>query len=411
MRNAGIAVFCLSIVTGCSLLGAFGQKPTSGEEAQLRTVKVEPIGKQRIEEPVEVTAAVFSSVQMDVVAQTGGEVEQALKKLGDHVQAGEVVARLRSEDAVLVRNEAAMAVADVEKSIQSARQNAANDRREYEVQVKKLQFELQERTRQYNKLRNDFDSGLATASELRQAEIELEAYGIDLDLARKRLNAANGLNVLSALDTELKLAKVALQQAEEALLQQEVASPISGIISNLSVIEGTRVSGGTVIARVDKIDPVRIVAQLSEEAAELVRNRGELTYVAPDEGLLESAAVSYVASVMDPRTQTYEVGLEVPNPSVKLKPGMRVLVRLTDDSEQIVLGIPRHSVLAEEGRHYVYILKGDVVEKREVKLGRANDFYYEALSGVEEGELLVVTGQSELTDQQQVVGEPVQGQR
>jgi predicted transcriptional regulator len=81
---------------------------------------------------------------------------------------------------------------------------------------------------------------------------------------------------------------------------------------------------------------------------------------------------------------------------------MRVQVQLTSEEEQIVAAIPTLSVVREAGETYVFVLVGDTVEKRKVELGRLNGLVQEVLSGVKEGEQLVVSGQHQLKDKEKV---------
>lgn len=105
---------------------------------------------------------------------------------------------------------------------------------------------------------------------------------------------------------------------------------------------------------------------------------------------------------MSTQTKSYTLELEIPNADRKLKPGMKVQVLLTEENDQNVITVPTLSVVREGGDTFVFVLNGDVAEKRKVELGRLNETIQEVLSGVKEGERLIVSGQHQIKDKEKV---------
>ena len=102
--------------------------------------------------------------------------------------------------------------------------------------------------------------------------------------------------------------------------------------------------------------------------------------------------------VMDAATHTFNVEIQVRNSSARLRPGMYARVNLNlGDNRSIV--IPDQAVIKQQGsgQKYVFVIKDDnTVESRIVTLGRYFDNQYEILSGLNEGERVVVKGHSAL---------------
>ena len=69
---------------------------------------------------------------------------------------------------------------------------------------------------------------------------------------------------------------------------------------------------------------------------------------------------------------------------------------------KIVPVIPSLSIVREGGDSFVYIVNGETVQKRKVELGRLNETNQEVISGVKEGEILVISGQHQLKDQDKI---------
>jgi multidrug efflux pump subunit AcrA (membrane-fusion protein) len=394
----------LTFVTGCSLVEALQHRQEKTEtEAPLPTVRAEVVAVQRIEDPVLVAGDVVSSVRLAIAAKSGGRVERVLKRLGDKVQEGEPIARLRSDEAIAARDRAAADVELAMDELRTARSRMESERRALSVDIRKLDLAVAESTRQLNKRKNDFDGGLATKAEVDQAALQLETLRIDLGLAKRRLSALDGAEATAAAEQRVEDAELALRDSEKRVASLDIPAPTSGIISGLTVVEGSEIEAGESVGSVDKVDPVRIVAWLSEEAASLVQGRTELTYAWPESEERHAAPIRHVAGVMDESRKAYELSLEVANPPAALKPGEKVSVQLTEDEAQSAVALPHYSVLGEANDRYVFVLDGDVARKRSVELGRSNSYYYEALSGVAPGDRVVVAGLDGLRDGVRVV--------
>jgi RND family efflux transporter MFP subunit len=243
---------------------------------------------------------------------------------------------------------------------------------------------------------------LITKQQLEQAETQWKHLTMDLELLKQKQQTLLTSDSLAQLETQVESARLAMVELERALSHYEVKAPVSGILTELPVVEGMTLQAGMKVAHIQQMDPILLKAKLTENAAQLVRGKQELVYYVPGENIRGQAKITYLSDSMDAMSKSYELELEVANPDHALKPGMRVQVQLTAEDEQIVPAIPTLSVVREAGETYVFVLVGETVEKRKVELGRLNGLIQEVLSGVKEGEQLVVSGQNQLNDKEKV---------
>ena len=403
VRDAAVVALSLSVTAGCSLLGAFSAtKEEAAVIPQIRTVRTEVVTVRQLEDPIHVTADVLSSIQFEIEPKMSGTVETLYKKLGDAVEEGEPIAQLASEEAARAYEQALAAVDQAKIAVQTARQELSVSRQELAAEIRKMELRLAEMQRQHNKLRNDYDSGLATKAEVDRSASEIEAYIGDLELARKRLRSMNQSDKIADLEQRLADAELALQQRKEALDQLTIAAPVGGVITQLSLIEGMMVRAGLSVGRIEQINPVRIVAYVSEDGLQYVRGKTELRYVLPGGEVRGPAPVSFLSSLLDPERNAYTLELTVPNDDGRLKPGMKAAVELSEEAELSALAVPQYAVLEEGSRRYVFVVEDGVAKKREIKTGRTTPSYYEVLSGISEGESIAVTGINALTDGERV---------
>jgi multidrug efflux pump subunit AcrA (membrane-fusion protein) len=398
----GIVMLSTAIMAGCSAGKPETQAEDKPAEAQLKKVKVEKIAKQKIGDPIEQVANVEASVQMDVVLKTGGDVQQILKKRGEYVEQGEVILKLDPTDVQLSREKAAIAARSAELQLDKSKEDLANSKQELKNGIEKLEASLKDMEKNYNKMKNDYDLGLVTKFQLDQMETQVNNLRLDLQTSKDKLKTLENTNSLAALEQQVQSAYISLREVDRTLSNLEVKAPTSGIITDLPVEVGMTLPTGFKAAQIQNLNPVKIKAELTEAAAQLVRGKSELTFYIPGSEEKMKGKITYLADVMSAQSKSYPLELEIENKDIKLKPGMKVQVQLTEDEDQVVVAIPTLSVVREGGETYVYVLNGDTVERRKVALGRLNETVQEVISGVKEGELLVTSGQHQLKDKDKV---------
>ena len=121
-----------------------------------------------------------------------------------------------------------------------------------------------------------------------------------------------------------------------------------------------------------------------------------------------SGKVVSISPVLDPNTRTNQVRVEVPNPESKLKPEMFVNA-VIKESLGSKLAVPETAVLDTGLRKIVYLSEeNNVLESREVTLGKKVENYYEVISGLKEGDVVVTSGNF-LVDSESRLKSPTQG--
>ncbi len=109
-------------------------------------------------------------------------------------------------------------------------------------------------------------------------------------------------------------------------------------------------------------------------------------------GEIFSGEVVSINPVLDPATRTNLVRIKIPNPDDKLKPEMFVNAKIKAYLGE-KLAVPERAILDTGLRKIVYLSEEDgVLESREVKLGLKAEGYYEVLAGLEEGDIVVTSG-------------------
>lgn len=109
--------------------------------------------------------------------------------------------------------------------------------------------------------------------------------------------------------------------------------------------------------------------------------------------------VSLIYPTIDPQTRTFTVEIKIPNTDKRIRPGMfaRVVVNFGTLDHVVV---PDRAVIKQSGSgdRYIYVYNDGKVSYNKVQLGRRMDNKYEVISGVKDGDKVVISGQSRLSN-------------
>ncbi len=170
----------------------------------------------------------------------------------------------------------------------------------------------------------------------------------------------------------------------------------------MQISEGMTVHQGTKVGVVQNLDPIKLEGQMTAAQTALLKGADELPFYVPGTSIKASGKIVYVSNVANAQTDKYELDLEAVNPGMNLKPGMKAQIQLGNKQDLMALSVPTYSIVKEDGNAYVFVLNHDTVEKRKVQLGRLNEPIQEIVSGLKEGEFVVVSGQNRLKDKEKV---------
>lgn len=178
-------------------------------------------------------------------------------------------------------------------------------------------------------------------------------------------------------------------------------SPVDGTVVARNVYEGKYVKSGEVLFEIADFDVMWFHAQVYEQDLPWIRAGLPAVVTTPSApGRELEGVVTLIDPTFDPETRSTQVRIEVVNPKVSETPGhnrllphraygeARVVVRSED-----TLTVPRSAVLDTGVRTVAYVEReGGAYERRDLRLGKRGDETVEILSGVAEGERVVVQG-------------------
>lgn len=231
-----------------------------------------------------------------------------------------------------------------------------------------------------------------------QLKVNIDEYERQYNRAVQLLNIGSGTQAtVDQLKAQLDAART---QYNNVLENTVLVSPVSGVVTARNYDPGD-MTGTQPVLTIGQITPsVKVLIGINEaERSKIsVGMPVSVEFDAFPEDKFD-AKISRIYPSVDTQTRTFQAEVVIPNNGEKLFPGM--FARCT-----VSLGVENHVVVPDRavvkqtgsGNKYVYVYKNGKVSYNRVELGRRVDTYYELLSGVNNGDTVVIAGQSRLAD-------------
>ncbi len=214
-----------------------------------------------------------------------------------------------------------------------------------------------------------------------------EARGNMRSLVEAGLQRLRNWDIADADLAELRAGK----DARRSLL---LRSPTDGVVIEKAARAGMRFMPGEALFQIADLSSVWIVANVFEQDLALVRpGQTAVLSLTAYPGREFTGKVTFVYPTVQPETRTARIRIELPNEAGLLKPDLYGTVKIQTGETVAAVSIPESAVLDSGTRRVVLIeLGGGAFEPREVELGLRGDGYVEVVSGLSDGERVVVDG-------------------
>jgi HlyD family secretion protein len=323
---------------------------------------------------------------------------------GRAVKRGELLAMLNADD---IRAEVARLreqLVTAQETLRAARAGGPAD------EIAKVEADIRQTEADVARLRKERDSlerllakQAATQQELDQTKLALAKAEENLRVQQQKraeLRRSAGVNVERGA-LQLEQTRAALRAAEEKLASARVTAPAAGTLYALPLRPGQFVRVGELLAELADLKRVQVRAFVDEPELGML-GAGQAVQITWDampghtwQGRVEQVPKAVVARG---NRSVGEVLLSVENDEGALLPNTNVDVRISVQQHQNALAVPRAAVRSEGAERYVFVLDGDTLRRRTVKVGIASTTQYEILQGLNEGDRVALPGDATLRD-------------
>ncbi len=354
---------CMAVVVGLYVVLTWPEK----KEPEAPVVNVEPVGVEDVEIYGDYVGRIRAQQFVEVRARVEGFLESMAFEEGTYVTKNQVLFVI--------------------------------DQRQYRAKADKARAQLRKDSALVRKTKRDLDR-------IRPLFEQNAASQLDLDNATAAYETAVASMGMSQAD---------LDQAEQELSYTWVRSPISGHISERHVDLGTLVGTGgqSLLATVVKSDTVLVDFSMtaldylkSKERNIIIGQKDStrswqpsITITLPDNSVYPyKGLVDFAEPQVNPKTGTFSVRAEMPNPDRVLLPGQFTKVRALLDVRENATVVPQKSLIIEKGGAYIFVMRRDsTVERRFIELGPEFGNNVVVERGLIPGEVIVSEGYHKLS--------------
>ena len=399
MRTSIVPIFPLLLAGfGSLLLSSCGRnkdaEASAATASEIPTVAVAKAATADLSRDLILTAEFKPYQEVDVMAKVSGYVKEIRVDVGDRVKEGDLLATLEVPEMA----------DDLRKSQAGVRHSQSEvARAQDEIARAKSAHDIAHLS--YNRL---LQASLKKPGLIAQQEID-DAQSKDL-VAEAQLSAAN--SSLAAAGQQVDVDQSSTARVQTMIDYQRVTAPFTGVVTKRYADKGSMIQAGTAsqtqampVVRLSENGLLRLILPVPESVVPTVHIGQQVEVRVPTLNRAFPGKVARFSDKVAYQTRTMDTEVDVPNPSLVLIPGMYAEVNLTLARHSAVIAVPVMAIDqdAAGGSGSVMVINpNNRVEVRHVALGLETANRVEIRSGLNDGDMVVLTGRASLKAGQEV---------
>ena len=355
-----------------------------------KTLVIAQVDRGTIDVSVSATGRVVPAFEEIIVSPISSKILEVYAHSGDSVDVGTPLCRLDLQSA---ETDYSKALDEREIRRQQTAQLKANV--ETQLSDRRMQIEVKEMELSQLKaqLRNELylDSlGSGTRDRVRQAETTLRTAQMQLSQLRQQYQNEQRVKQADLRMQQLQnsIFDKGLDEKRRTLDDAKIRSPRRATLTYINTEVGSTVGAGQKIAVVSDLSHFKAECEISDNHSERVRVGGAVILRIGKERLTGTV------NTVTPLSQSGSISFTVVPDDMshpRLRSGLRTEVFVITSIKDDVLRIKNGSFYSGPGTYTLFVVDGNLLLPREVKLGECNYDYIEVLSGLETGEQVVVS--------------------
>ena len=235
-------------------------------------------------------------------------------------------------------------------------------------------------------------------------QAQLARYEAQLKLAEDRVYRQNALLEKDAVSqeafeqaqTELATLIAEINIVKSNIELTELRAPFDGIIGLRNISEGAYASPSVVVAKLAKIDPLKIDFSVPERYANQIGPGTRLTFTVDGRQETFQGSVYATESKVDLATHSFSVRAIYPNHDNALLPGRYASINLKKAEINDAIAIPAEAIVPEMGKDKVYLFKNGLAQPVEITTGLRTDAEVQVVRGLQVGDTIITSGTLQL---------------
>jgi HlyD family secretion protein len=368
------------------------------------------VEKGNIQEYIEETAVVQLENETAIYSTEGGKVLEVMAEVGQEVKAGDVLLQMDAQSIELqIKNLEAQKQSTAAQYAGVNEPASAAEIRKLNAQVKSVEVTYQEAKRTVENNKALYESGAISMDAYQSSLVALSSQEAALEAAKSNLELAqNGVSGNVKKQYQAQLAGI---QANIGILQKrradlKVVSPINGVVLTRNIEKGAILQPGIIIFEVGDKSGIYLESDILVDDIANVKVGSKVLIENEDLGI---TAVKGTVRKIYPKAFSKMSELGIGQKRVKteidfsegvadLKSGYDMTVKIITASKENTLLIDEKAIFEYQGKDHVFVNENGVAKLRAVEKGLESDERVEVLSGLKEGEKIILSPDEKLAE-------------
>lgn len=394
----------LGLVASVAALNMARNKQQAGIPVKTAKVEVKPI-----QDNIFASGRVRLTHKQEIYNYDATTVKEIFVSPGDQAHKGQLLGLLDSADLEDRLNEA-----KVNFNIQESNLNKAIYPRDEEIAQErnnywKAEADYRNAQKEYERVKTLLAQGAVCVKELDDAEMTRTFKEAEYKNAGERLKimetGPTG-HELDSLRAQVEQARLQVEQAQKNLDRMSLRAEMDGVVTSVEVIAGDFVQMGTRLITIGDAGQLEVTAGVSEADSGGLKPGQKVKVTATAQPNREYDGIIQSVSPAAVTAKTAETGgrIEVPvvvkmvGDTEGLRPGYTVDLTINVVDKEKALVVPYESIIEKEGAKKVFVVKDQVARIKDVKTGVDTILFTEVLSGLCEGETVIVSPSEKIQD-------------
>jgi HlyD family secretion protein len=381
------------VILGLFLGYFFRQKKTFNVKAE--DLQVEKVTKGKFEDMMMITAQTQSLNSSLVNVMEGGAVKEIFAEDGKMVTKGEPLARVYNPNTEFNFMSQETGIMQQISQMRNTLLELKNQEFTQDKEILQAQNDYNTAQQNYNLQKRLYDAEIG-----KKTDYDMARQNLAYQQKRKQIVEQSIVNEKHSRASQIAAVNNSIAQMEKSLdvLRNNknnflIMSPATGRLSSFSISLGQSLTTGQSIGKVDLMGGYKLVAKIDEYYINKLH--------AGIKGTLESNGKEYnviVSKVLPEVVQgqfSAELNFADNNKPDDLKIGMTFGVKLKLSADTQSLMIPKGNFFKDTNGKWIFVAEKGKAVRKNISLGRENPLYYEVLSGLKEGEQVIVSDYSD----------------
>ena len=362
-----------------------------------KDLNISTVDKGVIEVSVSASGKVIPAFEEIINSPINSRIVEVYKRGGDSVDVGTPILKLDLQSAETEYNK--QLDEEQMKSLQLEQQRVTNHNKlsEMEMNLKVSRMELD---RKAVELRNEryLDSlGAGTTDKVRQVELDYNVSILKLKEDEQKYKNEQALAEadLKVKELELNIFRKSLAETRRTLEDAQIRSPRKAILTYVNNEIGSQIGQGAKVAIVSDLSHFKIEGEIADTYGDRIAAGSKAVIKIGSEKL--DGTVSDVPPLSKNGVISFTVQLEEDNHK-RLRSGLKTDVYVMNAVKDDVLRIANSSYYVGKGEYELFVVNGNQLLKRKVQLGDSNFEYVEVVSGLQEGDQVIVSDMNAYKD-------------